>query len=74
MSGERERTHMLGLVTWADLSATIGSLVGAVLGNDGKAVEGLRSKAHDLLDHHIDAKVESIAAIREDVKREFDGR
>ena len=72
--GPRERLHILGLATWSELTATVEMLIGAVLRNDGDRVEALRRKAHDLLDHHIDAKIEGIGAIREGIKREFDGR
>lgn len=72
--GKRERLHLLALATWSELTATVAMMVGAVLRNDGEQVEALRRKAHDLLDQHIDSKIEGVGAIREDVKRGFDGR
>jgi len=72
--GPRERLHLLGLATWSELVATVEMTIGAVLRNDGERVEALRRKAHDILDQHIDAKIEGVGAIRESIKREFDGR
>jgi hypothetical protein len=72
--GKREHLHLLGLATWAEMTALIARLVAAVLRNKAEEVEAIRSQAHDVLDHHIDAKIASITAIREDVSREFDGK
>ena len=72
--GKREHLHLLGLATWAEMTGLIAVLVSAVLRNNGAEVEAIRAQAHDVLDHHIDSKIASITAIREDVAREFDGK
>lgn len=72
--GKRERLHLLGLATWFDLTAIVSSIIGAVLRNNGPEVEALRQRAHEILDEHIDSKIEGVGAIREDVKREYGGR
>lgn len=73
-TGPREHLHIEGLASMADLHATIAMLVGAVMANKREEVEELTRQAHEQLDRHINAKVEAIAAIREAIKREFNGR
>lgn len=65
--------HLLGLATWTELEATVGSIVAATLRNDGAEVEALRVKMHDIIDQHVDAKIEGIALMRADIEREFKG-
>lgn len=63
---------LLALATWTELEATTGLLVAATIRNDAKESEALRAKAHDILDHHLDLKQLTIAAIRERVRKQTD--
>jgi hypothetical protein len=69
---ERARLHLEALATWSELENAVAGVVAATLRNDGAAVEAARSKAHEILDHHVDTKIASIAAIREDMAKDFD--
>lgn len=60
------------LATWTELEATAGLLMGAAIRNDAKESEALRRKAHDILDHHLDCKIATIADIRERVRKQND--
>lgn len=60
------------LATWTELEATAGMLMAAAIRNDAKESEALRRKAHDVLDHHLDCKIATIAAIRERVRKQND--
>lgn len=66
------RPALLALAAWTELEATCGRIIAETLRNDAKAVEKLRVMAHDLLDQHIDGKIEGVAAMRERVKRQLD--
>ncbi len=57
--------------TWIELEAAVRRLVVATLRNDAAAAEAVRRQAHDVLDHHLDLKVASIAAIRLDIQKQF---
>ena len=72
-AGERQRLHLLCLATWTELENAVGRLTGATLRDDAKAVEEACRLAHELLDHHLAAKMESVGAMREDVKRNMSG-
>ena len=68
----RAEVLLLGMAAWSELEATVDMVVAATLRNDANAVEQARAKAHDILDHHFDLKIEGIAAIRADVQKSFD--
>ena len=66
------RPALLALAAWTELEATAGMLLAATMRDDAHQVEALRAKAHDILDHHLDLKIETIAAIRERVRKQID--
>ena len=66
------RPALLSLAAWTELEATVGRIIAATLRNDGEQVEALRQQAHDLIDQHIDLKIEGVGAMRERVKRQLD--
>lgn len=68
---DRARIHMMGLATWTELEATVGSHKAAVMRKDAEATDAARQKAHDLLDHHLDLAQEGIEAIRLDVEKKL---
>jgi hypothetical protein len=57
--------------TWAELDAAVRQLIVATLRNDGAAAEAVRRQAHDLLDRHLDLRVEAVTAIRLDIEKRF---
>jgi hypothetical protein len=67
---ERARLLLLGMAAWSELEATVGSVVAQTLRDDGAAVEAARQKAHDILDQHIDLKIQGVAAIRRDIEKQ----
>lgn len=66
------RPALLSLAAWTELESVVQRIVAETLRNDAKAVEQLRAKAHELIDHHIDLKIEGVGAMRERVKRQLD--
>lgn len=62
---------ILALAAWTELEATASRIIAETLRDDAAAVELLRRKAHDILDHHIDLKIEGVSAMRERVKRQM---
>jgi hypothetical protein len=60
------------LATWTELEATAGLVMAAAIRNDSKEADALRRRAHDILDHHLDCKIATIAAIRERVRKQND--
>lgn len=74
MSGDHASTRpaILSLAAWTELEATVSRIVAATLRDDAKAVEALRRQAHDLIDQHVDLKIEGVSAMRERVKRQMD--
>lgn len=73
-TGPREHLQLEGLISMADLNATLALMIGAVLANKRDEVEALIREAHEQLDRHINAKIDGVSAIREAMKREFNGR
>lgn len=69
----RVKSHLMGIATWTELESTVSAMVAAILRNDGKAADAQRAKAHDILDQHLDAKTESVTAMRADIERQFKG-
>jgi hypothetical protein len=54
-----------------ELETAVCALVVATLRNNAEAAERVRRRAHDVLDHHLDLKIASIAAIRRDIEEQF---
>lgn len=66
---ERSKLILLGLAAWTELESAVGRLVAATMRDDAEAAEKARSEAHDLLDHHLDLKIQGIGAIRRDLEK-----
>lgn len=66
------RPALLALAAWTELEATSGRIVAATMRDDGPEVERLLKLAHELLDHHVNLKIASVAAMRERVRRQMD--
>ena len=65
------RPALLSLAAWTELESVVSLIVAETLRNDAKAVEALRRRAHDLIDQHIDLKIEGVGAMRERVKNQL---
>jgi len=66
---DRIQIMMAGIAAWTELEASVSQLVSATLRNDAEAADAARVRSHDLLDQHLDLKIESISAIRLDVEK-----
>lgn len=66
---ERVRIMLAGVAAWTELESAVGQLVAATLRNDADMAEEMRRRAHDLLDQHLDLKIDSISAIRLDMEK-----
>jgi hypothetical protein len=69
----RGKLFLEAQASWVELEAAVRQLVVATLRDDARAAEVVRRQAHDLLDRHLDFKVESVTAIRLDIEKQFRG-
>lgn len=65
------RPSLLALAAWTELESVAAMVVAETLRNDAEAVEALRRRAHELIDQHIDFKIEGVGAMRERVKTQL---